>query len=60
MKVILLLSVIAAVSAVYTDVDETIDIDGMMVNGDKLKPYMDCYLDKGPCSKSAASYKSKF
>lgn len=53
---ILLCSVVIA-TAFYTDVDENLDIDSIMADPAKLQPYLDCFLDKKPCTNTAIKFK---
>lgn len=60
MKTAPFLCFITITFALYTDMDENLDIYGIMSDRQKLQPYLDCYLDRKPCSKQAAVFKSSY
>lgn len=60
MNLLILFCSVAMVTATYTDVDESLDIDSILPDPVKMRPYMDCYLDKGPCTDTAKAFKGNF
>lgn len=48
-----------AQSYFYTTADDFLDMNGVVRDNLKLRAMTDCFLDKKPCDKVAASYKGK-
>ncbi|CAK1584464.1 unnamed protein product [Parnassius mnemosyne] len=62
MKCILLLSLLMVVTAcyateTYSTENDDIDIDAVINDMDKLKSFMDCFLDKNTCDAVQADFK---
>jgi len=54
-----LLGLLAVCSAQQRSALDSVDIDSVFRNERLLKHYVDCLLDKRPCSKEGAELKSK-
>ncbi|XP_041971495.1 allergen Tha p 1-like [Aricia agestis] len=57
MKFLVLVVCVAVVSGYYTDVDDKIDVDHLVQDPAQLRAYIDCYLDKSPCTDQMMGYK---
>lgn len=58
MKTIILLSICAAALA-YNDVPD-IDVDSVVKDPVETRKYLDCFLDKGPCTDPMNKIKGKY
>lgn len=57
MKILMLFCFVVMACATYTDVNESLDLDSMLPDANKMRPYLDCYLDKQPCTDTAKAFK---
>ena len=62
MKIILLFALVAIAAATefYTTGNDHLNMDVLISNKANLQNYMDCFLDRKPCTELTASYKSKY